>query len=320
MTDNARPMIRTIGPGPASDASTWGVVLLAHGSQRGTDRSECSCAWADPAPEPPRWCLECPSTRHGLQSVAGRLQIALGLDPQQIILSCLEFIEPHPQRAVEMLQEQGFRRVVLLPFLLGSGKHATLELEEIIGELRVKYPEVQLYLAEGLGADPLMANLVVQRIRGMGGPSPLQPRDGQPAGILLVKAGTKTIYDDCRWLQELGTMVERRLGPGYAVSVAQSHYGDPTMPAATRHLVEQRQVSSITYVPYLFFPGLILKRNVLGGMASLRDQYPGLPMAVTPPLGPDELVVSVAAQRVRDLWARANGDGTRATALEDPAF
>ena len=309
MTNDARPMVRTNGPGPASDASTWGVVLLAHGSQRGTDRSECSCAWADSAPEPPRWCLECPSTRLGLQSVAARLQIALGLDPQQIILSCLEFIEPRPEHAVEMLQEQGFRRVVLLPFLLGSGKHATLELEEIIAELRVKSPEVQLYLAEGLGADPLMANLVVQRIRGMGGPSPLQPNDGHTTGIMLVKAGTKTIYDDCQWLQELGTMVERRLGPGYAVGVAQSHYGDPTMPEATRHLVEERHVSSITYVPYLFFPGLILKRNVIGGMTLLQDKYPELPMTVTPPLGPDERVVSVAAQRVRDLWARAKGDG-----------
>ena len=309
MTGKAKHVTRTNGPRPASDTSTWGVVLLAHGSQRGTDRSECSCAWSDSAPEQPSWCLECPSTPKGLQSVAERLQAALGLNPQQIILSCLEFIEPHPEQAVRMLQERGFRQVAMLPFLLGSGKHATLELAEIVGEMRVKAPDVQLYLAEGLGADPLMANLVVQRIRGMDSPSRFQSGDGHTAGIMLVKAGTKTIYDDCRWLGKLGVMVEQRLGPGYAVGVAQSHYGDPTMPAATKHLVEERHVSSITFVPYLFFPGLILKRNVLGGMASLQEQYPDIPMAVTPPLGPDERVVSVAAQRVRGLWARANGDG-----------
>jgi sirohydrochlorin cobaltochelatase len=309
MTDNARPVVRTNGPSPASDASTWGVVLLAHGSQRGTDRSECSCAWADLAADPPNWCLECPSTPQGLQSVADHLQTALCLNPQQIVLSCLEFIEPYPEEAVRMLQGRGFRRVALLPFFLGSGKHATLELAEIVGDMRVKAPDVQLYLAEGLGADPLMANLVVQRIRGIDSPSRFQPSDGHTAGILLVKAGTKTIYDDCRWLEELGVMVEHRLGPGYAVGVAQSHYGVPTMPAAAKRLVEERQASSITYVPYLFFPGIILKRNVLEGMASLQEQYPDTPMAVTPPLGPDERVVSVAAQRVRDLWARANGDG-----------
>ena len=308
MTGRSSPTVRSNGPGSASDASTWGVVLLAHGSQRGTDRSECSCAWAGLTPEPPSWCLECPSTLQGLQSVAGRLQTALGLNPQQIILSCLEFIEPHPEQAVMMLRDRGFRQVALLPFLLGSGKHATLELEEIVGEVRLKAPEVQLYLAEGLGADPLMADLVAQRIRGIDSPSPVQHMDGQTAGILLVKAGTKTIYDDCVWLEELGAMVERRLGTGYAVGVAQSHYGDPTMPAAAKRLVADRRVSSIIYVPYLFFPGLILKRNILGGVASLQEQYPALPMTVTPPLGPDGLVVSVAAQRVIDLWARSNGN------------
>ena len=308
MTGNPKTSVRIDSPGTVSDVSTWGVVLLAHGSQRGTDRSECSCAWAGLTPEPPSWCLECPSTPQGLRSVAGRLQTALGLTPQQIILSCLEFIEPHPEQAVMMLQERGFRKVALLPFLLGSGKHATLELEEIVGEVRVKAPKVQLYLTEGLGADPLMADLVVQRIRGIDSPSPNQSIDGQPAGILLVKAGTNTIYDDCRWLEELGATVEHLMGPGYAVGVAQSHYGDPTMPAATKRLVDDRRVSSITYVPYLFFPGLILKRNVLGGIASLQEQYPAMRIAVTPPLGPDELVVSVAAQRVRDLWTRVNGD------------
>ena len=53
-------------------------------------------------------------------------------------------------------------------------------------------------------------------------PSPFYPTEGRTAGVLLVKAGTKTIYDDCRWMVELGMLVEERLGAGYAVEVAQS--------------------------------------------------------------------------------------------------
>ena len=309
MIGKTSPLIQNSSAGSVPDASAWGVVLLAHGSQRGTDRSECSCAWDGFGSGPPSWCLECPSTPQGLQSVTNRLQSALGIEQHQIILSCLEFIEPHPDQAVSILEERGFRQVALMPFLLGNGKHATLELLEIVEESRVKTPDVQLYLAEGLGADPLMANLVVQRIRGMDSPSQFQPAEGRPAGVLLVKAGTKTMYDDCEWLKELGTIVEHKLGPGYAVGVAQSHYGDPTMEAAAKLLVEERKASSITYVPYLFFPGLILKRNVIGGVARLQEQYPGLPMAVTPPLGPDEQVVSVVADRVRELWARTKDGG-----------
>ena len=308
MSSSTNGMAKVTGPDSPSDAAAWGVVLLAHGSQRGSDYSECSCAWVDGASSKPEWCLNCPSTQIGLRRAADHIQALLGLGSNQIVLSCLEFIEPHPKQAVKLLEERGYQQVALVPFLLGYGKHATLELEEIVEDLRLEAPDVQLYLAEGLGADPLLADLVVQRIHGMeSSPSAQQPA-GQTTGVLLVKAGTKTIYDDCAWLVELGRSVEQRLGAGYAVEVAQSHYGDPTMEEAVENLVERRGASSVTYVPYLFFPGLILKRNVLGEMARLREQYPDLPMDVTPPLGADPRVMSVAAERVRQLWTR-NPDG-----------
>ena len=309
MTGETERMAQVSGPGSASGLDAWGVVFLAHGSQRGADRSECSCAWVDSGSTRPEWCLQCPSTPQGLQAAAGRLQALLGLQEHQVVLSCLEFIEPFPEQAVRLLEERGFRRVVLLPLLLGSGKHATLELEEVLEDLRAAAPGIELHLAGGLGTDSLLAELVVQRIGGMGASSPRPPGAGRTVGVLLVKAGTKTMYDDCRWLEELGRMVEERLGPGYAVAVAQSHYGDPTMEAAAERLIEERQASSLLYVPYLLFPGLILKRNVLGGMTRLQEQYPGTPMAVTPPLGAEGQVTAVAAQRVRELWDRTQDGG-----------
>lgn len=292
------------GGSPPSN-SDWGVMLIAHGSQRGTDRTECSCAWDDSDNQPPNWCLECPSTPEGLSEAAGRLRSILGLTEPQVVLSCLEFIEPFPKQAIELLKERGFRRVALVPFLLGSGKHATLEMEEILQEVQEDAPDVSLYLARGLGTDPLLAELVVERVQGLSGEKAFQPGDEHTSGVVLVKAGTKTIYDDCAWLRELGQIVENRLGPGYAVTVAQSHYGDPTMEEATEYLVKERQVSSLMYVPYLFFPGIILKRNVLGTMAALQESYPEIPMSVTPPLGADGPAVAVAARRVRQLWTEA---------------
>ena len=304
MTSEVR---RAMGPaGPGSGASTWGVVLLAHGSQRGTNRSECSCSWKHS--EIPDWCRRCPSTPQGLDEAADRLQALLGLQSSQVVLSCLEFIQPFPDQAVRLLKERGFSRVAVMPFLLGQGKHATLELDEMLAELRTQSPQMQIYLAEGLGADPHLADLVVQRVLGMRGLLPSPNGGGHTTGVLLVKAGTQTQYDDCQWLEELGQLVEKRLGPGYAVAAAQSHYGDPTMDSATRYLVEERQASAVLCVPYLFFPGLILKRNVLGGMDRQRLEYPDVPMAVAPPLGVDDRVVAVAAARVRKLWERAETD------------
>lgn len=276
--------------------------MLAHGSQRGTTRAECSCIWNSANPRPPSWCPDCPSTAEGLQDAAQRLQETLGGGQAEVILSCLEFIEPHPDRAVQILREQGLRRVVVAPFLLGNGKHATLEMEEIIEDLRVQEPGLQLHLADGLGAEFGMADLVAERVRSLPATNPIRSREASTTGVMIVKAGTKTEYDDCLWLEELGQMVETELGPGFAVSVAQSHYGDPTMESAATRLIQERGASRIITVPYLFFPGMILKRNVLGEMDRLQKAYRDLPMAVTPPLGMDDRVIDVAAQRVREVW------------------
>jgi sirohydrochlorin ferrochelatase len=200
-----------------------------------------------------------------------------------------------------MLSQQGRNRVVVLPYLLGNGKHATLELDEMLDDVRAQLPQVELVVADGLGSDPRLADLVVERISDLGDAAPA-PNNGQTVGILLVKAGTRTQYDDCLWLAELGRMVETKLGEGYAVDVAQSHYGDPTMEFAAARLIVERGVTSLICVPYIFFPGLILTRNVVGTLNRLQETYPTVKMTVAPPLGVDDRLIEVAVDRVFQAW------------------
>jgi sirohydrochlorin ferrochelatase len=58
-------------------------------------------------------------------------------------------------------------------------------------------------------------------------------------------------------------------------------------------------------VPYLFFPGIILQRNVIGGMDLIKERYPNIIMSVTPPLGVDDKIVAITANRVRQAWSQA---------------
>ncbi len=284
-------------------SENWGVVLLCHGSQRGASRDECSCAWAADGQRFPAWCLGCPNTPVGLREAGQRLADSLGGDADQVLVSCLEFLPPHPPEAVSILAEAGLKRVVIAPYLLGNGKHATLEMDEVLEDIAAEAPGVELRLAQGLGADQRIADLVRDRITAL--PEQTVSGDGRPVGIMLVKAGTQTRYDDCLWLKELGSWVERDLGDNYAVSVAQSHYGDPTMESAAAELIETRGVGSIICAPYLFFPGLILQRNVLGTMSRLQETYPDIAMSVAPPLGVDDRLVQVASDRVREAQASA---------------
>ena len=284
------------------DSGRWGVVLLCHGSQRGASREECSCAWAADGPRYPAWCLGCPNTPVGLRQAGERLAESLGADANQVVVSCLEFLPPHPPEAVSILAEAGFKQVVLAPYLLGNGKHATLEMDEVLEDIAAEAPGVEVRLAQGLGADARIAELVRDRIATLPEVNSAAD-DGRRIGIMVVKAGTQTRYDDCLWLKELGSWVERDLGEKFAVSVAQSHYGDPTMESAAAELVEQRGVGSIICAPYLFFPGLILQRNVMGTMSKLQETYPDIQMSVAPPLGVDDRLVQVATDRVRAAQA-----------------
>ena len=288
----------------------WGVVFVAHGSQRGASPDECSCSWRGTGHERPPWCLDCPSTPLGLRDAADRLQSSLGGQRAEVELSCLEFIEPHPDQSIHNMADQGLERVVVIPYLLGQGKHVTLEMDEILDEFRAKLPSLGLYLAESLGPDPRMAEIIVERVQSLGLSNETESptnKEGGPTGVLVVKAGTKNQYDDCLWFQDLGRMVENRLGLGYAVAVAQSHYGAPTVDDAATRLVEERGVARIVVVPYLFFPGLILKRNILGGMDRIAQSHPTVSLSVTPPLGVDDRIVAVAADRIRQVWDRVEG-------------
>ena len=285
-------------------ARGWGVVLLCHGSQRGASRDECSCAWAADGARFPAWCLGCPNTPVGLREAARRLAQSLGGDAEQVIVSCLEFLPPHPPEAVSILADAGLERVVIAPYLLGNGKHATLEMDEVLADIAAASPGVELRLADGLGADIRIAELVRERIAALPDAA-RRPADEHKVGILLVKAGTQTRYDDCLWLKELGSWVERDLGEQYAVAAAQSHYGDPTMESAAAELINERGVGSIICAPYIFFPGLILRRNVLGTMHRLQQAYPHIPMWVAPPLGVDDRLVAVASDRVREAQSAA---------------
>ncbi len=269
--------------GSAPDAE-WGVVLLAHGSQRGND------------------------TIDGLREMVRRLQERLGEGNARVRMACLEFIQPDLPQAVAGLISEGCTDITVMPFLLGQGTHTTDDLEEEIARSLEAYPQARIKASDVFGPDPALVEIVLQRVQAQGpslnGSSVPSNSDNRPAGVMLVKAGTRSQAEDHLWLFKMGRMLEERLGTGYAVAVAQSHFGSPTMEEAAVELVEKQGVSTVTCVPYIFFPGLILTRNIMGGLKSLGQKYPEVGFEVTPTLGVEDGLVELTARRVLDAQVR----------------
>ena len=260
--------------GSAPDAS-WGVVLLAHGSQRGTD------------------------TIDGLREMVSRLQNRLAGDRARVKMACLEFIQPDLPEAVGGLVSEGCTDITVMPFLLGQGTHTTDDLEEEIARSLEVYPQARIKASDVFGPDPALVDIVMRRVQAQ--EQSLNGNSGNaPTGVMLVKAGTRSAAEDHLWLYKMGSMLEDRLGSRYAVAVAQSHFGSPTMDEAAAELVEKQGVSAVTCVPYIFFPGLILTRNIMGGLQSLGQKYPDVGFKVTPTLGIEDGLVELTARRVLD--------------------
>lgn len=259
----------------ATPNSEWGVVLLAHGSQRGND------------------------TIDGLREMVSRLQERLAENNATVRMACLEFIQPDLPQAVGGLVAEGCTDITVMPFLLGQGTHTTDDLEEEITRSLKVYPQARIKASGVFGADPALVDIVTERVQAQAYPLNGASNDA-PIGVMLVKAGTRSKAETHLWLFEMGSMLEKRLGSGYAVSVAQSHYGSPTMEEAAAELVEKQGVSAVTCVPYIFFPGLILTRNIMGGLETLGQKYPDVRFDVTPTLGIEDGLVELTARRILD--------------------
>ena len=274
-------MTLTVGNGKngASPGSQWGVILLAHGSQRGNH------------------------TIDGLQEMVRRLQVRLGESSAKVRMACLEFIQPDLPQAVSGLVSEGCTDITVMPFLLGQGTHTTDDLDEEIARSLEVSPQARIKASSVFGPDPALVEIVLSRVKAQG-VSQNGNSGGAPAGVMVVKAGTRSAAEDHQWLFKLGSMLEERLGAGYAVAVAQSHFGPPTMEEAVAELVEKQGVSTVTCVPYIFFPGLILTRNILGGLKSLGQKYPDVGFEVTPTLGVEDGLVELTARRVLDASDR----------------
>ena len=64
------------------------------------------------------------------------------------------------------------------------------------------------------------------------------------------------------------------------------------------YLIEQYGVTRITFVPYVFFPGLILQRNIMGSINKYQQLFPDIEFALCPPLGITSELCDIAVDRV----------------------
>ncbi len=117
---------------------TTGLILFAHGAR--------DPEWANP-----------------MRAVQAR--VAEGLAGAQVELAFLEFMTPTLAAAVSGLAVRGIGRVVILPMFIARGGHLKRELPEMIGQLRLAYPDIEFSLAPVIGEQEKVIQAMAESAR-----------------------------------------------------------------------------------------------------------------------------------------------------------
>ncbi|CAM9246328.1 unnamed protein product [Heterosigma akashiwo] len=72
----------------------------------------------------------------------------------------MEIAEPSICEAFGRCVEQGAQRIVVHPFFLSPGKHATKDIPALLEEASLKYPGVEWSLGKTMGLHPVMSALI----------------------------------------------------------------------------------------------------------------------------------------------------------------
>ncbi|MDR3589136.1 MAG: CbiX/SirB N-terminal domain-containing protein [Negativicutes bacterium] len=69
------------------------------------------------------------------------------------------------EEAVEKLISRGISNITVVPMFFANGMHIQQDIPEEIGQLRCKHPGIVITMARHIGADPRIADILLERIR-----------------------------------------------------------------------------------------------------------------------------------------------------------
>lgn len=103
-----------------------------------------------------------PSSNGSMFQVVEQVKATNAFDLVQV--GFMELNEPPIPDAIDLLVEQGATNVVAVPYFLHAGTHVADDLPTLLEEAQEKYPHVEFSMGDYLGHDPLLMDVLAQRV------------------------------------------------------------------------------------------------------------------------------------------------------------
>ena len=83
-----------------------------------------------------------------------------------IACAFLEIAKPSIQEALQQFIVKDANAIVVLPCFLSAGRHVTADIPEQVEQVKNQYPDVQITVANYLGASEMMVELIMRQALG----------------------------------------------------------------------------------------------------------------------------------------------------------
>ena len=105
-----------------------------------------------------------PEAQATLQRITA--MVSSGVDKKFIVAgAALQFNQPDLPAAIARVVEQGSQQIVVVPLFLYLGLHMQRDIPEILAEQKNRYPGVKISMAEHIGADPRLLDIIMDRVK-----------------------------------------------------------------------------------------------------------------------------------------------------------
>lgn len=115
-----------------------GIIVLGHGSKA-------------------------PEALQILKNYGEMVKVACGCEIVEI--ASLQFNQPDLPAAIGTVCQTGVSKIIIVPFFLYNGIHLQEDIPAVLAEEKIKYPGVEIVLANHLGADHRLVEIVIDRIK-----------------------------------------------------------------------------------------------------------------------------------------------------------
>lgn len=83
----------------------------------------------------------------------------------RVEIAHMEVAQPFLEEAVNLLAVHPVKKIIVNPYMLAPGRHATVDIPRMVNAIADKFPGIEFVVTEPLGIHPLIAEIILERCR-----------------------------------------------------------------------------------------------------------------------------------------------------------